>query len=851
MQRSLWKQRHHMAVALIACALACVPGCGLRPDQLRDLGLGGLAAAILLSLLNNNGAGDGGAGNPIPGADGINCWDLNQNGVADPAEDTNGDGTVDVLDCRGADGQDGQPGQNGQDGQDGLDGHDGSNGGGGGGSTTIVPSLFSVFITDFFTNAGRGNASLPVDFVSIVEPALGSTALGAADAIAFRTAIPNGYEGANPVSMRLFFYRTGATDGCFAFSVKAARLRNGSAVEPYGDERFVRVNMPHEVNMNGGVAGVTSFEQFVTVDLPINREAGLGLPNDLEAGQFLAFELSTLREDGGLYELLGVEFYETQSTPEVADARIFENADEVTCFDCPEDGVLTRSYTLDADFAAGNLFNVNFDTPDQLQLNEAPDSFPYLWVAASERGTIVRIDVNTGNVLGEYLTAPDGRERYPWRVAVDRNGSAWVANADESGGGHGSITRIALPDSGLCVDRNDNGTIDTSVGLADIRPWLNAGGVDDDGGVATAQDECITNYARPVTPSAGALAVDLDNDAWVGGAVSRVHQRIGGDIGAPVLGSDFNLSCGGYDALVDANGVLWSASNGKTIMRYDTTTGTGECIEVDGLSYGLAVDPATGHIWNTTLFGNQVFEFAPDGTLLNTFEHGDEDAEDVAVDHDGNVWVAHSIFGDTVGHLTTDGTLVGNVPLSFAGGSGPTGLAVDVNGKIWVTNANTDNVMRIDPQGGITGGGGRKIGAVDLVVDLGAGAGPANLGDMAGFESSLPSTHGSWSTVIDGEIPETAWLHVAWNEEGCVEDPVPEGTSMTVEVRAAESTEALNDAEYISVENGDEFDELIGRYLQVRISLDGDDVEGALLSPVLCDFSIEATCTAPGGDIAN
>lgn len=34
-----------------------------------------------------------------PGQDGFSCWDLNENGVADPDEDLNGDGTVDVFDC--------------------------------------------------------------------------------------------------------------------------------------------------------------------------------------------------------------------------------------------------------------------------------------------------------------------------------------------------------------------------------------------------------------------------------------------------------------------------------------------------------------------------------------------------------------------------------------------------------------------------------------------------------------------------------------------------------------------------------------------------------------------------------
>ncbi|MBI5077341.1 collagen-like protein [Candidatus Falkowbacteria bacterium] len=35
------------------------------------------------------------------GPAGVSCWDLNADGVQDTAEDANGDGAVDVLDCRG------------------------------------------------------------------------------------------------------------------------------------------------------------------------------------------------------------------------------------------------------------------------------------------------------------------------------------------------------------------------------------------------------------------------------------------------------------------------------------------------------------------------------------------------------------------------------------------------------------------------------------------------------------------------------------------------------------------------------------------------------------------------------
>jgi len=67
----------------------------------------------------------------LRGRDGLNCWDLNANGVGDPAEDLNGDRVVNAFDCRGAnraDGADGQDGVAGDAGADGTDGQPGNNG---------------------------------------------------------------------------------------------------------------------------------------------------------------------------------------------------------------------------------------------------------------------------------------------------------------------------------------------------------------------------------------------------------------------------------------------------------------------------------------------------------------------------------------------------------------------------------------------------------------------------------------------------------------------------------------------------------------------------------------------------
>ncbi len=60
--------------------------------------------------------------------DGLNCWDLNTNGIQDLEEDITGDGIWDTADCKGIDGQNGQDGSNGTNGKDGTNGVDGQNG---------------------------------------------------------------------------------------------------------------------------------------------------------------------------------------------------------------------------------------------------------------------------------------------------------------------------------------------------------------------------------------------------------------------------------------------------------------------------------------------------------------------------------------------------------------------------------------------------------------------------------------------------------------------------------------------------------------------------------------------------
>lgn len=59
-----------------------------------------LLAFIVAGCNDGKDGADGSDGQSgVSGVDGVSCWDLNSNGLPDPAEDLNGDGTVDAVDC--------------------------------------------------------------------------------------------------------------------------------------------------------------------------------------------------------------------------------------------------------------------------------------------------------------------------------------------------------------------------------------------------------------------------------------------------------------------------------------------------------------------------------------------------------------------------------------------------------------------------------------------------------------------------------------------------------------------------------------------------------------------------------
>lgn len=460
-----------------------------------------------------------------------------------------------------------------------------------------------------------------------------------------------------------------------------------------------------------------------------------------------------------------------------------------------------NTWTLDADFDQGLMVGVSHDAPnnDQLQLNASSSTFPFIWVANSSEGTISKLDTTTGQELGRYRTAPDSAPKNPSRTTVDQDGNVWVGNRNSN-----TVTKVGLLEAGNCIDRNLNGTIETSTGKFDVKSWP-AGG---------PNDECILLHVTlPKSANIRMVAVDPNNDIYAGGSSNGWFYHIDGETGALLL--DRNNPRGiNYGGVVDPEGNLWIATLWQNrLVKYDPAADAFQVIALPHTSYGLGIDKF-GNIWHSGYNYRTISKIRrSDGAILGTYPiPGGCDSRGVAVEDNGDVWVANTC-SDRAGHLGNDGSPKGSVVV----GNGPTGVAIDAAGKVWVTNLYSNNATRIDP-------------ADDTTSTFAVGSGPYNYSDMTGHVvRNITTNQGTWTVVHDSGATGTAWGTVSWNGS------TPANTAITARVRAADSVAGLGSNTYVGVGNNIGFSGVTGRYIQIEVKLETTQ-NG--LSPILHDVTV-------------
>lgn len=502
---------------------------------------------------------------------------------------------------------------------------------------------------------------------------------------------------------------------------------------------------------------------------------------------------------------------------------LFEGAyvDEVSLVvDLGATGDEGRTYTTDADFAEGEMVGVETDT-DKLALASDWDALPYLWVPNSATGTISKIDVDLGEELGRYRTGPTA-EGIPGVAAVDLEGSCWVGNLNA-----GTVVKIGLLENGGCVDRDGDGEIETSTDRN------NDGDITGSELLAWGDDECVLIEAVLVEGLEGtyvpgeehddyeandlqAAAVDADGNIWVGVYQSNLLYHLDGSTGVVLdtidLADDATYPTA---VVVDEDGTVWVTSwPDRWVMAYDPVSTETTLINLNHGSRGIAIDRSDGLY--VTGDEHRLFSKIDTSTQEVLWSHtAGWLATGVATTESGQTWIAASGDG-TVSRYNAAGGLTRTLVVP----GGPTGLAVDQAGKIWVAGVLTDTIYRIDP----------ILVQSDLQKVIAGSASHNATGDLTGIVArNLTSRFGTWTVVFDSQVAGTPWGNITWDAH------TPSGTQVRVRARSSEDQEDWSAWEP-AASGVDLGSTPPGRYIEIQAALHkatGDDL------PNLRELSVE------------
>lgn len=502
-------------------------------------------------------------------------------------------------------------------------------------------------------------------------------------------------------------------------------------------------------------------------------------------------------------------------------------------------------YTNDADFAQGVLSGVNFTAPNsnQLQLNLVGTTFPVMWIANAGEDTLSKIDTTTGRELGRYRTwfgsgafgnhgAFSGPA--PSRSAVDIDGNAYIANRHFDGRppmvmkvlAESSIARPGQ--AGTSTDADNSGTISA----AETKSVVNGAGTNFDCNATSceSQDERVAWTSTLPASEAGqlgrALCIGTDGNLWIGAFNSRRYYKLSAADGS-IIGGPYSVPWTPYGCLVDANGILWSASLGSTLGRMDTKAADPAATAVafnDGNSnYGIALGNGKVYLASTSGFGYR--EFTPGANTFTT-PGGSKSLSStgISVDGFGNVWTGPYTTGGVRKYDKTTGALLCSGANQFAGSIETRGVIVDADNNIWQINRFTNSVAKY------RGSDCAALGTFPVGFD------PYTYSDATGFAARNTTTPtGTWTVISDSNKAGQTWSKIGWNAS------TPDGTSVAVTARASDVQANLSSLPFVPVANGAN-PGLTGRFIQVQTRLSANT---AGTTPILFDLALttpDLTC---------
>jgi Putative metal-binding motif len=585
---------------------------------------------------------------------------------------------------------------------------------------------------------------------------------------------------------------------------------------------------------------------------------------------------------------------------EIMDSGVDEDCDGLTdeapLGDAGADTKESMGPGTDKEYFPGDDNSDGVGTNDDgwLILSDSKVALNALWVSNSADGTVSKIDTEEVLEVGRFYVGLGAGNPDPSRTSVDLAGDVFVANRSKNYGGvvASSVTKIAAKDI-RCVDRNSNGTYETSTGPT---PYPRSTG----GNVPAGQsiDECVvwTRGFDSSTPNhidntygcygmraVAATAETGDNFEYNGHVWVGCHGDDNASLGGrravyKLNGTTGNMmqeyqmtQCHPYGYALDRDGRLWVSSRNAFgyptdwgTVWVDTTTGAEHWMpqptDSDFNPYGIAIDDG-GNIWMSDMAGN-IYRYTPGPTAdLDTgiWEWmkvpGADSFRGIAVDKDGFVWVIDT-SGKAVVHLVDSSqfpnaiSYLGEFYLGdddVVGGThdaqNGTGVAVDFNDHVWGVSRNPGR-----PSGYATrleverGGAAPKVIHKDIIE---VGGEPYVYSDMIGYNLRHFATDEGWYRQIFEVCPghSTRWDAIEW--EAVV--PQPE-THVIIRARTADYIADLDTATWQTiVEIPPDMSPVVlptmpeGHYIQLEVRLYTDSSD---ITPKVGPISFTYKCTS-------
>ena len=544
-------------------------------------------------------------------------------------------------------------------------------------------------------------------------------------------------------------------------------------------------------------------------------------------------------------------------------------------------------FTLDGG-VGGQGDGVKLDPNGFVVLNQGSTEFYFMWIANDSQGWVSKYDTRTGREVGRYYSVipkdcsnsagppcAGGQVHnmqatqtwHPSRTALDLNGDMFVANRGV--GLQGSVTKIANDPSG-CIDRNGNGTIETSRdlngdGQISIAPADGEMIIPSNMANPNTYDECVL-FTKPfgAVPMGGevtgrALAVSAgiegsSGDLWAGNWMEKRMYKMSTANGEllPVSpgGPNFiQLSFGPYGAIVDRLQRLWVVQPGEArLALIDTLAGTLVTEAISHTSecaaYGIGID-GKNRVWLPGWVKGAIacrydhstgtwtkFDFSAARSAQNTaFEWG----RGIAVDTSNRVFMS-GYGGSTAQLIRFDAETGAIIPygtgqfidMSDGNTAQSIGVGLDADGNPLVNNG-SGNVSKVD----------NATGAITRTPQQPPGL--YTYSDFTGYQlRNVTAPRGTYRRDFEASDADNEWRTLTWDAL------TPPNTSLQVFVKAANTLAELNAATLVRY--GPFLTQPVDlvqagvphtRFLRVEFTLRSVD---GMSTPVLRGFNVKWAC---------